>query len=118
MVCLLLPALALVRELAANRCVCARARDSPVLVQYERTPTILCVYTRNTDLYGRTPTIRFVYMSETVYRFFGAGHWALKRVQQELSEARAEVLMRSNRFGSTSLLVRVSFSPFTVYAPS
>ena len=44
-------------------CVCARARDSPVLVQYGRTPTILCVYTRNTDLYGRTPTIRFVYMS-------------------------------------------------------
>ena len=112
-----MPALALARELAANRCVCVRARDSPVLVQYGRTPTILCVYTRNTDLYGRTPTIRFVYMSETVYRFFGAGHWALKRVQQELSEARAEV-MRSNRFGSTSLLVRVSFSPFTVYAPS
>ena len=99
-------------------CVCVRARDSPVLVQYGRTPTILCVYTRNTDLYGRTPTIRFVYMSETVYRFLGAGHWALKRVQQELSEARAEVLMRSNRFGSTSLPVRVSFNPLTVYAPA
>ena len=99
-------------------CVRARARDSPVLVQYGRTPTILCVYTRNTDLYGRTPTIRFVYMSETVYRFLGAGHWALKRVQQELSEARAEVLMRSNRFGSTSLPVRVSFNPLTVYAPA